>query len=182
MVKWSFMLWQHRLIFVHVMQTFRLKWLWDDEWGHSDNKNLQLWFSAKDANPGKNKEKTFFAETAKHKYFILILLLLLKPFTGVWLTPKGDLSPECSFIFHAQLSNKCMQASTLSVTIHPQNLFHERYRAPTDFRPLRHIFVHFCGLPTAFMLHLQHYQVKRKCRQRPKWGSCFGNSQISLMV
>ena len=27
------------------------------------------------------------------------------------------------------------------------------YRAPTDFRPLRHIFVHFCGLPTAFMLH-----------------------------
>ena len=42
------------------------------------------------------------------------------------------------------------------------------YRAPTDFRPLRHIFVHFCGLPTAFMLHLQHYQVKRKCRQRPK--------------
>ena len=29
------------------------------------------------------------------------------------------------------------------------------YRAPTDFCPLRHIFVHFCGLPTAFMLHVQ---------------------------
>ena len=27
------------------------------------------------------------------------------------------------------------------------------YRAPTDFRPLRRIFVHFCGLPAAFMLH-----------------------------
>ena len=57
-----------------------------------------------------------------------------------------------------------------------------RYRAPTDFRPLRHIFVHFCGLPTAFMLHWQHYQVKGKCRQRSKWDSCFGNSQVSLMV
>ena len=56
------------------------------------------------------------------------------------------------------------------------------YHALSDFRPLRHIFVHFCGLPTAFMLHWQHYQVKRKCRQRPKWDSCFGNSQISLMV
>ena len=53
-------LWQHRLIFWHVMQTFRLKWLWDDEWGHSDNKNLQLWFSAKDANPGKTKNKRVF--------------------------------------------------------------------------------------------------------------------------
>ena len=51
------------------------------------------------------------------------------------------------------------------------------YRAPTDFRPLRHIFVHFLGLPTAFMLYWQHYQVKRKCRQRPKWDSCFGISQ-----
>ena len=29
----------------------------------------------------------------------------------------------------------------------------KNYRAPTDFRPLRHIFVHFCGLPTAFMMH-----------------------------
>ena len=83
----------------------------------------------KGCQPRENKEQTgFFVETAKHKYFILILLLLLKPFTGVWLTPKGDLSPECSFIFHAQLSNKCMQASTLSVTIHPQNLFHEKCR------------------------------------------------------
>ena len=57
-----------------------------------------------------------------------------------------------------------------------------QYRAPTDFRPLRHIFVHFCGLPTAFMLHWQHCQVMSECRQRPKWDACFGISQISLMV
>ena len=62
------------------------------------------------------------------------------------------------------------------------NLHCWNYRAPTDFRPLQHIFVHFCGLPTAFMLHWQHYKVKGKCRQRSKWDSCFGNSQISLMV
>ena len=38
-----------------------------------------------------------------------------------------------------------------------------QYRAPTHFRPLRHIFVHFCGLPTAFMLrHGQHCQVISK--------------------
>ena len=42
------------------------------------------------------------------------------------------------------------------------------YLAPTYFRPLGNIFVHFCGLPTAFILHVEPLHVKRKCRQRPK--------------
>ena len=103
-------------------------------------------------------------ESVKYPSLTLTTIMLWTHFKYVTINQEG----HHSYLFFGNCDSKEMVIT--------------RYRAPTDFRPLRHIFVHFCGLPMAFMLHWQHYQVKRKCRQRPKWDSCFGNSQISLMV
>ena len=35
-----------------------------------------------------------------------------------------------------------------------------RYRRRTQIQPLGHKFNHFCGLPTDFLLHVEHYKAK----------------------
>ena len=63
---------------------------------------------------------------------------------------------ESIFLYNGSLFFSSSSAKKIWPTFWKNSIsWRVHYRALTDFRPLRHIFVNFCGLPTAFMLHVQ---------------------------